>query len=74
MSSDYSMFDKLYEAREESFHLFGTNGGHVSAENERITTAGLRCGQNLVFGNFALFNYPKKCSYVYGKPDMTKVG
>ena len=49
------MWNKLYETHEESFHLIGTNdGSHVKAENERFTAAGSRCGQNLIFGNFAM--------------------
>ena len=49
------MWNKLYETHEESFHLNGTNYGcHVRAENERFTAAGLRCGQNLISGNFAV--------------------
>ena len=32
-----------------SFQLIDTNGSHVKEENERITTAGSRCRQNLKF-------------------------
>ena len=34
------------------FNLLGTNAFHIKAKNERLTTAGSRCGQNLKFYNF----------------------
>ena len=35
-----------------SFHLSGTCGFHIEAENERFTAVGTRCRQNLAFENF----------------------
>ena len=39
----------FYEMGQVSFHLVGTNGFHLKAENKRFTAAGLRCRQNLGF-------------------------
>ena len=46
------MLVTLYKIGEVHFHLLGTNGFHVKAENERFTAAGSRCRQNLKNENF----------------------
>ena len=43
-----------YEMGEEYFHEIGTKDFHAKAENERFTTAGSRCRQNLKFDYFTL--------------------
>ena len=48
------MFVTLQETGEVHFRLLGTNGFHVKAENEKFTSAGLRCRQNLEYENFTL--------------------
>ena len=53
MFCDYSMLVTLYKIGElVLFCLFGTNGFHVKAENERFTAAGSRCHQKLKYENF----------------------
>ena len=47
------MLVTLYKIDEVLFRLLGKNGFHVKAKNERFTTAGLRCRQNLKYKNFA---------------------
>ena len=37
------MFVTLYKTGEVPFCLFGTNGFHVKAENEKFIAVGLRC-------------------------------
>ena len=46
------MLVAFYKIGEVLFRLLGKNGFHVKAKNERFTTAGLRCRQNLKFENF----------------------
>ena len=43
---DYSILITLYKISGAHFRLFGTNGIHVKAKNERYTAASLRCRQN----------------------------
>ena len=42
----------LYKIGGVHFRLFGANGFHVKANNERFTAASSRCGQNLKYENF----------------------
>ena len=42
----------MYKIDEVCFHLIGTNGFHVKAENERFTAAGSCCRQKLKYENF----------------------
>ena len=46
------MFVTLYETGEKHFCLFGMNGFHVKAENQKFITVGLRCRQNLKYEIF----------------------
>ena len=46
------MLVALYKIDEVLFRLLGKNGFHVKSKNERFTTAGLRCCQNLKYENF----------------------
>ena len=46
------MFAAFYETGEVHFCLFGTNGFHVKAENEKFIAEGLRCRQNFKYENF----------------------
>jgi len=46
------MLGTLYETDKVHFCLFGTNGFHVKAENEKIIPACLHCCQNLKYENF----------------------
>ena len=45
----------LHKIGEVHYRLHGTNGFHVKAKNERFTTAGSRCRQNLKNENFMSF-------------------
>ena len=49
---DYSMLITSYKIGGVHFRLFGTNGFHVKAKNERFTAASSRCRQNLKYENF----------------------
>ena len=46
------MLITLYKVGGAHFCLFGTNGIHVKAKNERYTAASLRCRQNFKYENF----------------------
>ena len=46
------MLVTLYKIGEVHFRLFGTNGYHVKAKNEKHTAASSRCRQNLKYQNF----------------------
>ena len=46
------MLATLYEIGELHFRVFGTNGFHIKAKNERFTAASSRCRQNLKYANF----------------------
>ena len=46
------MLITLYKIGGAHFRLFGTNGIHAKAKNERYTAASLRCRQNLKYENF----------------------
>ena len=46
------MFITLYKIGGAHFRLFGTNGIHVKAKNERYTAASWRYRQNLKYENF----------------------
>ena len=46
------MFVTLYETGEVQFCLFGTNGFHVKAENEKFMAVDSLCRQNLKCENF----------------------
>ena len=46
------MLVALYKIDEVLFRLLGKNAFHVKAKNERFTTAGLCCRQNLKYENF----------------------
>ena len=46
------MFVTLHETGEKPFCVFGTNGFHVKAENEKFIAVGLRCRQNHKYENF----------------------
>ena len=52
----------VYKIDEVCFHLIGTNGFHVKAENERFTAAGSCCRQKLKYENSRrhLADYVKK--------------
>ena len=52
VSCDYSMLITLYKIGGVLFRLFGTNGFHVKAKNERFTVASFLCRQNLKYENF----------------------
>ena len=54
------MLATSYEIGEVYFHLLGTNGVHVKAENEQFTGVGSRC-QNLKNKNFtSSFGRPRQ--------------
>ena len=42
----------LHEIGEVRFRFLGTNGFHVKVENEKFSTAGSHCHQNLKYENF----------------------
>ena len=42
---------RSYKIGEVHFRLFGTNGFHVKAKNERFTAVSSRCRQNLKYEN-----------------------
>ena len=44
-------FPTFYKMSEVSFHMMGTNGFHVKAENEKFTAVGSHYHSNLKFGN-----------------------
>ena len=46
------MLVALYKIGELHFRVFGTDGFHIKAKNERFTAAGSRCRQNLKYENF----------------------
>ena len=48
------MLIMLYKIGGVHFRLFGTNGFHVKAKNERFTAASFRCRHILKYENFTL--------------------
>ena len=51
MFYDYCMLVTLYKISEVHLCSLGTNDFHVKTNNERSTTAGSRCRQNLEYEN-----------------------
>ena len=65
--SSYFMLVTLYKINGMHFRLFGANGFHVNAENERFTAASFRCRQKtftLSFGRLRQNIAPKSVAHV----------